>query len=304
MSLEKINMNGHKIVDLYTGDPSNSGDVVSNNIMKYHVNTKVDRIGDEIVGNLIFSTGTDIIRMLGCLDLTPGSEFELALGDNFNNIIYEKDQYVEISTEDGLVIKLDASDIIYFGIDDVVAYENVKLYKSPSEYSHYVTKNYIDNKGPGRCMTARLTGVLRDMTSTENNYTFRIYADSVYGDNPGYNVASLDDDAEWLINEDGTFVRLYIEFPMPVRIWKYAMRGRKGSSTTDIITGWMLQRRKNPWLHTEIESRSGYNLDDSKVHFFIVEDQNYEPVTDFLIVFINRIGNSGLRYLQFYVFNE
>ena len=103
-----INMGGHRVTGLPTGLPTSDSDAASwahavhlvveattnNGAMpegplyltnKRYVDEKdalcVLKSGDTMAGNLLLSTGTDLVRLLGCTDLTPGKRFSLALGN-------------------------------------------------------------------------------------------------------------------------------------------------------------------------------------------------------------------------------
>ena len=109
-------MGGHRVTGLPTGLPTSDSDAASwahavhlvveattnNGAMperplyltnKRYVDEKdalcVLKSGDTMAGNLLLSAGTDLVRLLGCTDLTPGKRFSLALGNLQNQMQFE-----------------------------------------------------------------------------------------------------------------------------------------------------------------------------------------------------------------------
>ena len=77
--------------------------------------------GDTMAGNLLLSAGTDLVRLLGCTEPTPGKGFSFALGNLQNQMQFEvtAPQHTQtpltLKTTHGFLIQSNDSDVIQIG---------------------------------------------------------------------------------------------------------------------------------------------------------------------------------------------
>ena len=143
-----INMGGHRVTGLPTGLPTSDSDAESwahavhlvaqattnsgavpegplylTNKRYVHENDAlcVLKSGDTMAGTLLLSAGTDLVRLLGCTDLTPGKGFSLALGNLENQMQFEVNDPphtqtpLMLKTTHGFLIQSNDSDVIQIG---------------------------------------------------------------------------------------------------------------------------------------------------------------------------------------------
>lgn len=81
----ELKMSDNKITGLHA--PTDKGDAANKQYVDTQNRKQVSKAGDVMTGDLkLSSTSTDLNRILGCVDLTAGKKFILALGTLKNNI--------------------------------------------------------------------------------------------------------------------------------------------------------------------------------------------------------------------------
>ena len=181
-----INMTGHRVTGLSTDLPTSDSDAASwthvvhlvaeattNNgtvpegplylTNKRYIDEKdslcVLKSGDTMTGNLQLSAGSDLVRLLGCTDLTPGKGFSVALGNLQNQIQYEviappqTQTPLTLKTTHGFLIQSNDSDVIRIGVDTTMVYSNITMNNrrilnlpEPSSDNEAATKSYVDSR--------------------------------------------------------------------------------------------------------------------------------------------------------------
>ena len=81
-SIGAIDMNSHIITNM--ADPLSNQDVATTN----YVDINDITTGGVVYGNIKLSIGSDLVRSLGCNDLTTSKKFTLLLGSNTNIVTY------------------------------------------------------------------------------------------------------------------------------------------------------------------------------------------------------------------------
>ena len=90
----EIDMTGNKITNV--ADPVTIQDAA----MKNYVDSfSVRKSGDILTGDLLFSTGADEQRIVGCTDLEPGKRFSVLLGNEFNQLYFTKGALLEAAAQ-------------------------------------------------------------------------------------------------------------------------------------------------------------------------------------------------------------
>ena len=92
-------------------DPVSNQDVATKNYVDTHAFTTADGV---VSGDIKLSVGSDLVRSLGCNDLSAGKKFALLLGSNKNMLTYSIPNSglplpVQIKTDVGLVYGLRAT---------------------------------------------------------------------------------------------------------------------------------------------------------------------------------------------------
>ena len=110
--------------------------------------------GDTMTGNLLLSAGSDLVRLLGCTDLTPGKGFSLALGKLQNQIQFEviappqPQTPLTLKTTHDFLIQSNDSDVIRIGGNITMVYSNRRILNLPelSSDNEAATKSYVDSR--------------------------------------------------------------------------------------------------------------------------------------------------------------
>lgn len=79
-----IEMGGRSIIGV--ADPVNAQDAVTKNYTDNVIALKVAKAGDTMTGNLSLNVGSDLLRTLGCSDLSGSKGFAILLGSITNQI--------------------------------------------------------------------------------------------------------------------------------------------------------------------------------------------------------------------------
>ena len=109
-----------------------------------------------MTGNLSLSVGADLLRTLGCSDLSGSKEFSVLLGNVQNQIQCQLNQPVAIQATDGVVFRQGSSNIIRFGravgdlrtdvYQDIVMNQKfIADLRDPASAQDAATKVYVDN---------------------------------------------------------------------------------------------------------------------------------------------------------------
>jgi len=112
-----------------------------------------------MTGNLLLSAGSDLVRLLGCTDLTPGKSFSLALGNLQNQIQFDviappqTQTPLTLKTTHGFLIQSNNSDVIRIGGNTTMVYSNIMINNrrilnlpEPSSDDEAATKSYVDSR--------------------------------------------------------------------------------------------------------------------------------------------------------------
>jgi hypothetical protein len=109
-----INLDSHKLINI--ADPTNSKDAANKDYVDFSGVNNVAKAGDTMTGNLSLNVGTDILRTLGCSDLSGGKGFALLLGSIMNQIQCQLNTPITVQTTDGFLCRCVGNDVIRFGI--------------------------------------------------------------------------------------------------------------------------------------------------------------------------------------------
>ena len=107
-------------------------------------------------GYIKLSDGSDLVRSLGCNDLSAGKKFTLLLGTDTNMLTYSVPNSglpvpIEIKTDAGFAILIDELRICVFGRDEILRsrpvdmdQHSIKNLKNPADRLDAVNKAYAD----------------------------------------------------------------------------------------------------------------------------------------------------------------
>ena len=130
-------------------DPLSYHDVASKN----YVDTNAFRTAGGVVsGDIKLSVGSDLVRNLGCNDLSTGKKFTLLLGTDTNLLTYCVPNSglpvpIKIKTDVGFAILIDELPICVFDRDEILCsrpididQHSIKNVKNPADSLHAVNK--------------------------------------------------------------------------------------------------------------------------------------------------------------------
>ena len=107
-------------------------------------------------GDIKLSVGSDLVRSLGCNDLSAGKKFTLLLGTDTNMLTYsvsnsELPVPIKIKTYVGFAILIDELPVCVFGRDEILCsrpidmdQHSIKTVKNPADRLDVVNKAYAD----------------------------------------------------------------------------------------------------------------------------------------------------------------
>ena len=144
-------MNSHVITNV--ADPLSNQDVAST----YYVDTYAfTTAGGDVSGDIKSSVGSDLVRSLGCDDLSAGKKFTLLLGSDTNMLSYSVPNSglpvpIKIKSDVGFAILINQQPICVFGWDEILCSQPidkdqhlVKNVKNPVDRLDAVNMAYAD----------------------------------------------------------------------------------------------------------------------------------------------------------------
>ncbi|EDO33835.1 predicted protein [Nematostella vectensis] len=151
-----IDMGGRPIVGV--ANPTNVQDAATKNYVDNSDATKVAKTGDTMTGNLSLNVGADLLRTLGCSDLSGSKGFAILLGSLMNQIQCQLNTPITLQTTDGFLCRSAGNDVIRFGLSNVD--NRVGVFQDIMMNQHYIadlhdpnsaqdaaTKIYVDAMG-------------------------------------------------------------------------------------------------------------------------------------------------------------
>ena len=134
-------------------DPVSNQDVATKNYVDTHAFTTA---GGVVSGDMTLNVGSDLVRSLGCNDLSAGKKFILLLGSDKNMLTHFVPNSglqvpVKIKTDVGFAILIDELLICVFGRDEILCsrlidmdQHSVKNVKNLSDRLDVVNKDFAD----------------------------------------------------------------------------------------------------------------------------------------------------------------
>ena len=153
-------------------DPLSNQDVATKNYVDTNAFTTT---GDVVSGDIKFSVGSDLVRSLGCNDLSAGKKFPLLLGTDTNMLTYTIPNSglpvpINIKTDVGFGILINEQPICVFSRDDILCsrpidmeQHSIKNVKNPVERFDAVNKAYVE-----RVKYKSFTGIIPNTVLTDH----------------------------------------------------------------------------------------------------------------------------------------
>ena len=163
-------MNNNIITNV--ADPLSNQDVASKNDVDTNAFTTA---GGVVPGDIKLNVGSDLIRSLGCNDLTAGKKFTTLLGSDANMLLYSLPDSglpvpVKIKTDGGFAILINQVPICDFSQDVISCCQPIdinlhltKNVKSPVNKYDAVNKAYVD-----RIKYKTTTGIIPKIAMTDH----------------------------------------------------------------------------------------------------------------------------------------
>ena len=265
--------------------------------------TKVNKSGDTISGNLNISLDGDNLRTFGVKDSSTGKSVVLFLGDFNNRIVSNFDNALQIFSSHGIKLAGQSGDICWFGSKtgpQAMFYKSINMnenyiggLKDPNWEQDAATKSYVDTR-----FVKNSVGYVPILTTSLSKNDFVVSEYSYHSpQNMGYQVfnRSLND---WVVAEGvKTNCWLKLRCPESIRIYKFALRGRSGSTAKHNFKLQGNNEDDDNW--TDIFSGSDVLLSNTVSSFNVAESILYSYYRIFVID-SDMIGAPGLSYWQLY----
>ena len=144
-------MNNHIITNV--ADPLSNQDVATKNYIDTNAFTTA---GGAVSGDIQLNVGSDLVRSLGCHDLTAGKKFTFLLGSDTNMLTYSVPNSglsvpVKIKTNEGFAILINQPPICDFSQDVILCSQpidmdqnSIKNVKNPVDRLDAFNKAYAD----------------------------------------------------------------------------------------------------------------------------------------------------------------
>jgi len=106
----------------------------------------------ENVGDLFLSVGADVVRDLGCVDLTDRKGFSLPLGNHQNRPYFtavsptKPQQPVTLETSHGFAVKANDENVLQLGREEIAVHKRIRYLPEPEQDNEAASKGYVDHR--------------------------------------------------------------------------------------------------------------------------------------------------------------
>ena len=213
------------------------------NLKLLHTNlqTKVDKFGDTISGNLnILVEHDESKRTFGVPNISTGKTVILYLGDAKNMIYHKFDDPMlmtathglKFSTPDGNVCHLGGDNTKSLFYNDIVMNDkSITDLHNPSAKQDAATKHYVDTRS-----IKSNVGYVPNLTSNTNKNGFIVSASSEYFESEAYHVFNDNENGDWTTADSvNTNFWIQIKCPEKVKVYKIKLCGSKMRNSNGII---------------------------------------------------------------------
>jgi F5/8 type C domain len=278
------------------------------NKLKTLMVSKVNKVGDELSGDLNILLNEDKLRSFGVTDINPGKSVSLLLGDINNQIRHNYGHPIKIAASHGIKVTCPGGEVCRWGsqtdaratfFKDIVVNNNfIKELHNPEAPQDAATKCYVDNK---KSYSAYVPILESNMSRLGFSVSASAASNNRHQPYGAFNNLNADgSNGSWV--SPTTTAWLQIKCPEPVKIWRVAIKARNMRDRD--ITAWILAASNNGTAFTTLLTSTTVLLGSAATPTFIDVTANDKYQYYRLNVTSSTGSNDvGVQVFQLYVYS-